>query len=116
MSCVFARGQAQIERLPALRRHDRVVFPKTPMVGPTAVPDHPRHHTHRMAVVNERIVGIEGHGVSSRMRASEHGGKRGVHIAGNEFIGRLLPHVLPSASNASGQEVPSDPRQGPSRR
>ena len=113
MSCVFAREQAQTERLAALLRHDRMVFAKTPMVGPAEVLDQSSHHTHRMAVVNERLVCIEGHEVSSRMRANEHGGKRVVHIAGNEFIGRLLPHVLPSASNASGQEVPADTPPGP---
>lgn len=58
MSCVFAREQAQTERLAALRRHDRMVFAKTPMVGPAEVLDHPSHHTHRMAVVNERLVAL----------------------------------------------------------
>ena len=53
-------------------------------------------YTHRTAVGNERLLGIEADAVRLRVRANEQGGKRVVRIAGDEFIGRLLQHVLPS--------------------
>jgi hypothetical protein len=84
------------QRLAALRRHDWVVYAKTPMAGPAAVLDYLSRYTHRTAVGNERLLGIEGDAVRLRVRANEQGGKRVVRIAGDEFIGRLLQHVLPS--------------------
>jgi hypothetical protein len=84
------------QRLAALRRHDWVVYAKTPMAGPAAVLDYLSRYTHRTAVGNERLLGIEGDAVRLRVRASDTGGKRVVQIAGDEFIGRLLQHVLPS--------------------
>jgi hypothetical protein len=41
-------------------------------------------------------LGIQGNAVSLRVRANDAGGRRVVQIAGDEFIGRLLQHVLPS--------------------
>lgn len=84
------------QRLAALRRHDWVVYAKTPMAGPASVLDYLSRYTHRTAVGNERLAGIEGDAVRLRVRANDQGGKRVVRIAGDEFIGRLLQHVLPS--------------------
>jgi len=84
------------QRLGALRQHDWVVYAKTPMAGAAAVLDYLSRYTHRTAVGNERLLGIDGEAVSLRVRANDAGGKRVVHIAGGEFIGRLLQHVLPS--------------------
>jgi len=97
----LARDPAQTptdrrQRLVALRRHDWVVYAKTPMAGPAAVLDYLSRYTHRTAVGNERLLGIEGDAVRLRVRANDQGGKRVVRIAGDEFIGRLLQHVLPS--------------------
>jgi hypothetical protein len=47
-------------------------------------------------VGNERLAGIEGEVIKLRVRANETVGKRVVRIAGDEFTGRLLQHVLPS--------------------
>jgi hypothetical protein len=100
-SGALARDPAQTpadrrQRLAALRRHDWVVYAKTPMAGPAAVLDYLSRYTHRTAVGNERLAGIEGDAVRLRVRANDQGGKRVVRIAGEEFIGRLLQHVLPS--------------------
>lgn len=84
------------QRLAALRAHDWVVYAKTPMAGPAAVLDYLSRYTHRTAVGNERLTGIEGNEVRLRVRANDTGGKRVVKIVGDEFIGRLLQHVLPS--------------------
>lgn len=73
-----------------------MVYAKTPMAGPAAVLDYLSRYTHRTAVGNERLLGIEGDAVRLRVRANDSGGKRVVKIGGDEFIDRLLQHVLPS--------------------
>lgn len=94
--CLAQKPADRRQRLAALRRHDWVVYAKTPMAGPAAVLDYLSRYTHRTAVGNERLLGIEGEVVRLRVRANDQGGKRVVRIAGEEFIGRLLQHVLPS--------------------
>lgn len=81
-------------RMQALRRHDWVVYAKTPMAGPAAVLDYLARYTHRTAIGNERLLAIEGDEVVLRVRA-DGGGKRTIGIPGNEFVARLLQHVLP---------------------
>ena len=83
-------------RLLALKRCDWVVYAKTPLAGPEVVLDYLSRYTHRVAVSNERIVGIDDRGVRLRVRANDQGGKRTVVIDGPTFIGRFLQHVLPS--------------------
>jgi len=82
-------------RLAQLRRHDWVVYAKTPLAGPEVVLDYLSRYTHRVAISNERIVGIDGLRVRLRVRADDHGGKRTVLIDGQDFIARFLQHVLP---------------------
>jgi len=86
---------ARRERLQALRRHDWVVYAKTPLAGPAAVLDYLARYTHRTAIGNERLVGIDGDRVRLRVRADDHGGHRIIAVDGQQFIGRLLQHVLP---------------------
>ena len=57
--------------------------------------DYLSRYTHRVAVSNERIVGIDAKGVRLRVRADAHGGKRTTVIDGETFIARFLQHVLP---------------------
>jgi len=87
----FARHQ----RAQALRRHDWVVYAKTPLAGPAAVLDYLARYTHRTAIGNERLVAIEADKVLLRVRADATGGKRTIAIDAQEFIARLLQHVLP---------------------
>ncbi len=105
----FVAGLAQwagSERWPAgcdwpslkrrLHEHDWVVFAKEPIGGPEAVLDYLGRYTHRVAISNERIVGIDGEQVALRVRANADGGrKRTLRLPGVEFIGRFLLHVLP---------------------
>jgi hypothetical protein len=79
----------------ALYQHDWVVYAKQPLGGPDAVLDYLGRYTHRVAISNERIVGIDGDDVIFRVRA-DGGGKRHCRLPGNEFIRRFLLHVLPS--------------------
>ncbi len=91
-----AAGPQWRTRLQALRRHDWVVYAKTPMAGPAAVLDYLSRYTHRTAIGNERLVAIAGDKVLLRVRADATGGKRTIALDGQEFIGRFLQHVLPS--------------------
>jgi len=86
---------ARSQRLQALRRHDWVVYAKTPLAGPAAVLDYLARYTHRTAIGNERLVAIDGDKVRLRVRADNSGGKRTIAIDGVQFIGRFLQHVLP---------------------
>ena len=86
---------ARQQRAQALRRHDWVVYAKTPLAGPAAVLDYLARYTHRTAIGNERLVGIAGDKVMLRVRADDTGGKRVIALPGEQFIGRLMQHVLP---------------------
>ena len=90
-----ATARARHERMLALRRHDWVVYAKTPLAGPAAVLDYLARYTHRTAIGNERLVGIDGDKVRLKVRDNEHGAKRTIAIEGAQFIARLLQHVLP---------------------
>ena len=83
-------------RMRALRRHDWVVYAKTPLAGPAAVLDYLARYTHRTAIGNERLVGIDAGKVRLRVRGDENGARRTIALDGAQFIGRLLQHVLPS--------------------
>ena len=81
----------------ALYTHDWVVYAKQPLGGPEAVLEYLGRYTHRVAISNERIVGIDAGKVVFRVRADpESGRKRVVRLPGVEFIRRFLLHVLPT--------------------
>ena len=71
---------AQPARLLGFKRHDWVVVAKTPLAGLEVVLDHLSRYTQRVAVSNERIVGIDAKGVRLRVRADDQGGKRSIVI------------------------------------
>jgi hypothetical protein len=79
-----------------LRRHDWVVYAKTPLAGPASVLDYLSRYTHRTAIGNERLVGIEGDKLRLRVRADDTGGKRVIAMPGEQFIARFVQHVLPA--------------------
>ena len=84
---------------PALKRallaQDWVVYAKQPLGGPAAVLDYLGRYTHRVAISNERIVGIADGLVTFRARAGSEGRKRLIRLLGTAFIDRFLLHVLP---------------------
>jgi Putative transposase/Transposase zinc-binding domain len=86
---------ARQQRVRALRRHDWVVYAKTPLAGPAAVLDYLARYTHRTAIGNERLLAVAGDKVLLRVRADNTGGKRTIAMPGQQFIARLLQHVLP---------------------
>jgi len=80
----------------ALYAHDWVVYAKQPLGGPAQVLEYLGRYTHRVAISNERIVAIDLGGVAFQVRAdATTGKKRTLRLAGGEFIGRFLLHVLP---------------------
>jgi len=82
---------------PRLYVHDWVVYAKQPLGGPEAVLEYLGRYTHRVAISNERLLGIAGQDVVFRVRANpESGKKRTVRLPGEAFIGRFLQHVLPA--------------------
>jgi Putative transposase/Transposase zinc-binding domain len=83
-------------RRQALRQHDWVVYAKTPLAGPAPVLDYLARYTHRTAIGAERLLGIAGDKVRLRVRADASGGQRVIAVPGEQFIARLLQHVLPS--------------------
>jgi len=79
-----------------LRRHDWVVYAKQPLGGPAQVLEYLGRYTHRVAISNERILGMDGNGVRFKVRDQAFGNRKKVmHLAAGEFIGRFLQHVLP---------------------
>ena len=90
-------AQSEWERLRSrLYAHDWVVYAKQPLGGPEAVLDYLGRYTHRVAISNERILGIDGNEVLLRARADgKSGRKRTLRLAGTDFIERFLQHVLP---------------------
>ena len=95
-----ANARERRQRMQRLRAKPWVVYAKTPLAGPAAVLDYLSRYTHRTAIGNERILGIDAQHVILRVRDNDparHAGKnKTVRIAGVEFIGRFLQHVLPS--------------------
>ena len=66
------------------------------LAGPAAVLDYLSRYTHRTVIGNERLVAIAGDKVLFRVRADDQGGKRTVAMPGEQFVGRLMQHVLPT--------------------
>ena len=80
----------------ALRRHDWVVYAKQPLGGPAQVLEYLGRYTHRVAISNERILGMEGGRVRFRVRDQANGNRKKVlRLEAGEFIGRFMQHVLP---------------------
>lgn len=91
-----ADAQGRRARTRALRGHDWVVYAKTPLAGPADVVDYLSRYTHRTAIGHERLLGISADAVRLRVRGDDHGGRRTVSMPGEQFVDRLLQHVLPS--------------------
>jgi hypothetical protein len=76
--------------------HDWVVYAKHSLGGPEQVLDYLARYTHRVAISNERILGIDEDSVRLRVRDWQNGNKkRTLSIPAQTFIERFLLHVLP---------------------
>ena len=77
-------------------RHKWVCYAKRPFGGPEHVLQYLGNYTHRIAISNHRLVGLEAGKVSFRWRDSAHHNKKRVMTLNvEEFLRRFFLHVLP---------------------
>ena len=87
---------AWLQRQRQLYKHDWVVYAKAPMGGPAQVLEYLGRYTHRVAISDERILGMDGSAVRFRVRDPANSKRKKVErVEVNEFIRRFLLHVLP---------------------
>ena len=80
-----------------MRAKEWVVYAKSPFGSPEQVLKYLARYTHRVAISNSRILGIEGDQVRFRYRDRTDGTKtRVMSLGGVEFLRRFLLHVLPA--------------------
>ena len=69
---------------------------RKPFGGPEHVLHYLARYTHRVAISNHRLIGMQNGKVTFRWKDYAHGGKqRKMTLAAEEFIRRFLLHVLP---------------------
>jgi hypothetical protein len=81
-----------------LRKKNWVVYAKPPFGGPEAVLAYLSRYTHRVAISNRRLISLDERGVTFRHKDYRRDGAeryRTMTLATDEFIRRLLLHVLP---------------------
>ena len=82
--------------LAKLKRIEWVVFAKPPFGGPEQVLAYLGRYTHRVAIANSRLVGLDQGKVSFRWKDYRHHDKpKLMTLSADEFIRRFLLHVLP---------------------
>ncbi len=82
--------------LARLFAHEWVVYAKQPLGGPGQVLEYLGRYTHRVAISNERIVGVDDREVRFRVCEAANGNrKRTLALPAHTFIDRFLLHVLP---------------------
>jgi len=78
------------------RSKEWVVYAKPPFGGPLQVLKYLARYTHRVAIANSRLLGMDNGRVSFRWKDYAHGQRqRSMTLAATEFIRRFLLHVLP---------------------
>jgi Putative transposase/Transposase zinc-binding domain len=83
--------------LSALRKKEWVVYSKPPFGGPEHVLKYLARYTHRVAISNGRLLGLDHGLVRFRWRDSRHNNRSSVmRLDATEFIRRFLLHVLPA--------------------
>jgi len=78
------------------RKAEWCVYAKPPFAGPEQVLTYVARYTHRVAISNNRLVGIDQGKVRFRWKDYRNGGRqKTMSLAADEFIRRFLLHVLP---------------------
>jgi hypothetical protein len=81
-----------------LKKKKWFVYAKSPFAGPEAVLAYLARYTHRVAIANSRLVGLDECGITFRYTDYRSNGRerfRTMTLAPGEFIRRFLLHVLP---------------------
>ncbi len=84
--------------LAPLSKKNWFVYAKPPFAGPEAVLAYLARYTHRVAISNSRLIGLDERGVTFRFKDYRRNGRaryRTMTLAPHEFIRRFLLHVLP---------------------
>ncbi len=82
--------------LAGLVRQDWVVYAKPPCGGPAQVLAYLGRYTHRTAIGDQRLLGMDDALVRFRWRDRAHANRvRVLALPGEAFVGRFLHHVLP---------------------
>ena len=96
MACATGRPSPPISR--RCGKKNWFVYAKPPFAGPEAVLAYLARYTHRVAISNSRLVGLDERGVTFRYKDYRRNGQaryRTMTLAPDEFIRRFLLHVLP---------------------
>jgi hypothetical protein len=91
-------AQAFAAYLAPLRKIEWVVYAKRPFGGPEAVLAYLSRYTHRVAISNSRLISFDDAGVTFKWKDYRAKGRERAKVmtlATNEFIRRVLIHVLP---------------------
>jgi len=92
----LAKPDAFARLLAEARSREWVVYAKPPFGGQKQVLAYLGRYTHRVAIANSRLVGMEDDRVAFRWRDYRHGGRAKVMtLDAQEFIRRFLLHTLP---------------------
>jgi Putative transposase len=92
----LAKPAAFTAHLQPMRRIDWVVYAKRPFGGPQQVLDYLGRYTHRVAIANSRLVGLDEAQVRFRWKDYRQPEKPKVMaLKADEFIRRFLLHVVP---------------------
>ena len=84
------------ELIQSLYQKDWVVYCKEPFKNAKCVIEYLGRYTHRVAISNERIIGIEGEEVKFKWRDYKDKNKmKEMKISIEEFIRRFMMHILP---------------------
>jgi hypothetical protein len=95
---VLAHAATFARWLAPLRQSEWVVYAKRPFAGPEAVLAYLSRYTHRVAISNSRLLGMDEHGVRFRWKDYRVKGRtryKTMTLAATEFMRRFLLHVLP---------------------
>jgi hypothetical protein len=90
--------EASAAHLAPLKKKNWFVYAKSPFAGPEAVLAHLARYTHRVAISNSRLLGLDERGITFRYKDYRSNGRerfRTMTLAPGEFIRRFLLHVLP---------------------
>src|SRR5680860_295149 len=80
----------------SLFKQNWVVYCKRPFLGPPQVVEYLGRYTHKIAIGNNRIKGLEDGNVRFMVKDYRHGGKKSVlELSDAEFIRRFALHILP---------------------
>jgi len=94
---LLPRDEIDVEHLVmTLRAKPWVVYTKRPFAGPESVLKYLGRYTHRVAISNDRIVGLQDAVVRFRWRDySDNNQNKIMALPASEFLRRFLLHVLP---------------------